>query len=65
VLRDAWRSGAVLPRSAVRLPFAISSGLSTLSYWWLKFQGEQDTRQFIRCESFNPRVSKRKFEINQ
>jgi hypothetical protein len=35
VLRDALPSTAVLPRSAVHLPFATSPGLSTLYYWWL------------------------------
>ena len=39
--RDALQSSAVLPHSAIRLPFATSPGLSTLYYWWLNFQAEQ------------------------
>jgi hypothetical protein len=43
VLRDAWLSNAGLLLVVDPLPFATSKVSATLYYWWLNFQGEQDT----------------------
>src|ERR1700677_3644951 len=40
---DAWPSSAALLLASARLPFTTSIVSSTLYYWWLDSQGEQDT----------------------